>query len=272
VPSALGDWAYDVADTKLSRSAKPKHVLQLCVYAKLIGSVQEVLPPRMHVVLGSGEVVTLRTSAVAHYYSVASGRFEAYADAPGDVSAGEPCGHCRFCRWSEACEAEWEAADHLSIVAGITRGQIERLRSVAVNSIGDLAALPRDRRVQGIQPAAMERLVAQAGLQHHSRRTGENRLEVLPLERDRGFARLPRPDPGDIFFDMEGDPLFEEGLEYLSDWCARTTARSASMPTGPTTARRRRRRFRTRSTSSSTGSPAIRPPTSTITLPTRRAL
>ena len=215
VPSALGDWAYDVADTKLSRSAKPKHVLQLCVYAELIGAVQEVLPPRMHVVLGSGEVVTLQTSAVAHYYSVARGRFEAYADAPGDVSAGEPCGHCRFCRWSEACEAEWEAADHLSIVAGITRGQIERLRAVGVNSIGNLAAVPRDMRVPGIQPAALERLVAQAGLQHHSRRTGENRLEVLPLERGRGFDRLPRPDPGDIFFDMEGDPLFEEGLEYL---------------------------------------------------------
>jgi predicted RecB family nuclease len=33
----------------------------------------------------------------------------------------------------------------------------------------------------------------------------------------KGFARLPRPDPGDIFFDMEGYPSFDDGssLEYL---------------------------------------------------------
>ena len=38
---------------------------------------------------------------------------------------------------------------------------------------------------------------------------------MLPLERGRGFDRLPRPDPADVFFDMEGDPLFEEGLENV---------------------------------------------------------
>lgn len=31
----------------------------------------------------------------------------------------------------------------------------------------------------------------------------------------KGFARMPQPDPGDLFFDMEGDPLAEGGLEYL---------------------------------------------------------
>jgi uncharacterized protein len=40
---------------------------------------------------------------------------------------------------------------------------------------------------------------------------------LLPpdAERRRGFHRLPRPDPGDVFFDMEGDPLEDDGLEYL---------------------------------------------------------
>jgi uncharacterized protein len=38
-----------------------------------------------------------------------------------------------------------------------------------------------------------------------------------PLEQERGFALLPKPDPGDLFFDMEGFPYFEAagGLEYL---------------------------------------------------------
>lgn len=54
VASALGDYAYDVADTKLSRSAKPKHVIQLCVYADLVGQVQGVMPASLYVSLGDG--------------------------------------------------------------------------------------------------------------------------------------------------------------------------------------------------------------------------
>ena len=52
VASRLGGYAYDVADTKLSRTARPKHVIQLCVYAELLEQVQGEAPPRMHVVLG----------------------------------------------------------------------------------------------------------------------------------------------------------------------------------------------------------------------------
>jgi hypothetical protein len=47
--------------------------------------------------------------------------------------------------------------------------------------------------------------------------SGENRLELLPPLPGKGFARLPQPDPGDIFFDMEGYPFYDDGssLEYL---------------------------------------------------------
>ena len=213
--SSLGPWAYEVADTKLSRSARPKHLLQLCVYADLLARRQGVLPPLMHVVLGDGSIVSLRTSAVIHYFSVARDRFEAFAGAPPEASCGDPCGHCRFCRWSEACDAVWEAADHLGIVAGMTRGQIEALRAAGIDSITDLSAARAGVRIEGIQPATLDRLVAQAGLQAHQRATGERKLEILPPQADRGFARLPVPDAGDLFFDMEGDPLYEGGLEYL---------------------------------------------------------
>src|SRR3546814_9079284 len=40
-PSALGDYAYEVADTKLARSAKPKHILQMCVYCDILARSEE---------------------------------------------------------------------------------------------------------------------------------------------------------------------------------------------------------------------------------------
>jgi predicted RecB family nuclease len=213
--STLGDYAYDVADTKLARTAKPNHVIQLCVYADLLGAAQGVEPPHMHVVLGDGKVVSLRTADVRHYYRVARGRFEAFAATPPPASAAEPCGHCAFCRWTDTCTAEWEKSDHLSLVANINRGQIDKLRAANINTLRQLAAVPAATRIPNLQSDTLVRLRAQAALQVARRDTGKNQHEMLPPQPGRGFARLPKPDPGDLFFDMEGDPLYEMGLEYL---------------------------------------------------------
>ncbi|MBV5327140.1 MAG: ribonuclease H-like domain-containing protein, partial [Chlorobium sp.] len=52
-------------------------------------------------------------------------------------------------------------------------------------------------------------------MQLKARQTGQNQFLLLPQEPKRGFMRLPHPAPGDLFSDMEGDPLEEGGLEYL---------------------------------------------------------
>ena len=40
-------------------------------------------------------------------------------------------------------------------------------------------------------------------------------LEHIPITEGKGLSRLPRPSGGDLFFDMEGAPIYPEGLEYL---------------------------------------------------------
>jgi predicted RecB family nuclease len=215
VQSSLGPFAYDVADTKLSRSAKPKHVIQLCVYGDLLTAVQGVPPPRYHVALGTGEMVSLDSASVSHYFGFARTRFTTFADMADRASAAEPCGHCLYCRWSDACAAEWEELEHLSLVAGMTRGQIGKLRAAGVASLRALAALPPGAVIPTLNPDSLTRLQGQAGLQLVRRDTGEGRIELLELIAGKGFDRLPMPADGDLFFDMEGDPLFDGGLEYL---------------------------------------------------------
>jgi predicted RecB family nuclease len=214
-PSALGDYSYEIADTKLSRSAKPKHLIQMCIYADLLAREQGVEPDRMHVVLGDGTIATIRVDAVNHYFVFARDRFLERTGLAVDQSAGSPCGHCLYCRWAAHCQAEWEAADHLSIVAGLGRGQAEALREAGIADLVALATLAPGRAVAGIQPETLERLRHQARLQASQRATGVRSCELLDAAPGRGLLRLPRPDPGDMFFDMEGDPLFDGGLEYL---------------------------------------------------------
>jgi len=62
-----------------------------------------------------------------------------------------------------------------------------------------------------------ERLHQQAELQVEERKTTRPVHELIECDQaGLGLAALPEPSPGDLFFDMEGDPFIEDGgLEYL---------------------------------------------------------
>ena len=207
---------YEVVDTKLSRSAKPKHVVQLCTYSALVGREQERLPRSMRVVLGDGSEVPLKVSDFLYYFEIARDRFQAFCASPPSTSIGEPCAHCGTCRWLERCEGDWEQSDHLCLVANVRRDQMMKLREAGFATMTALARMPNSMKVGNIQRDTLDRLRSQARLQVEKREDGQNRTEVLPRQPGKGFDRLPRPSEGDLFFDMEGDPLWEDGgLEYL---------------------------------------------------------
>jgi len=214
-PSNLGDYSYEVADTKLSRSARPKHLIQMGIYSDILAAEQGAAPKAMHVVLGDGSTASVRVDQIIHYFRNARGRFLSFIDTPPRQSSGAPCGHCHFCRWAQRCAADWEAAHDLSLVAGLSRGQAQALRNARIPDLIALAASADDLSVPAIQPETLKRLQSQARLQAEYRTSGNRSVERLDADAGRGLGRLPAPDEGDMFFDMEGDPLFEGGLEYL---------------------------------------------------------
>ena len=212
--SALGSHSYEVADTKLARRAKPYFILQLCFYSELVSQAQGLEPERIHVVLGDGAHHSFRLAEFSAYFRHVRDSFLAEL---GDGVAGtypEPVAHCQICRWRTVCDARREADDHLSLVANITSRQRERLVEAGVSTLAALGSeLPP---VAGIDGEVLTRLHKQAELQLAARQTGELDYELRDPQQGRGFARLPQPSPGDVFFDMEGDPLFDGGgLEYL---------------------------------------------------------
>ncbi|MDO9225269.1 MAG: TM0106 family RecB-like putative nuclease [Pseudomonadota bacterium] len=215
-PSALGAWSYEVADTKLAHQAKPKFMIQLAHYSELLASDQGIYPERMHLVFGNHTERSFRVGDYRHYYRRLRQRFDAFLDKL-PATAPEKCDACDYCDWRERCAAEWEAQDHLNRVANISKMQIKRLRQQGVHTLAQLGSLASNATVTGMRPETLAKLRAQAGLQYKKRETGENQLELLPRDASArtGFDRLPPPDDGDLFFDMEGDPLHEGGLEYL---------------------------------------------------------
>src|SRR6266536_2444364 len=210
------DGTYEVADTKLARHSKPSYILQLCFYSEQVARIQGREPDRMHVVLGSGERDSFRFHDFAAYYRRVRARFVAAVEARLDTYP-LPVPHCPLCDFLPLCEAQWERDDHPTRVANLRRDQVAKLTAVDITTLTELAEASEDDRPPGMAAAIFDALREQAELQLHPARTGEHVHRLLPPEPARGLALLPPPSPGDLFFDIEGDPFWEArgGLEYL---------------------------------------------------------
>ena len=234
-PSDLGEWSYEVWDTKLARHAKASAVLQLCMYSDLLAELQGRAPERMHLALGGvqRETASFRVADYAAYYRSVARDLEALLGDPAPVfpvpSRPEPVEHCGVCRWTLECRAQWRAEDDLSLVANLTSRQRRALHAIEVTTRTALAEppAPLPDRLDGAGRDALARIRAQAQIQVRGEREGEVLSERIAPARDRegalvpnaGLLMLPEPSPGDLFFDIEGDPFFAsdevDGIEYL---------------------------------------------------------
>jgi predicted RecB family nuclease len=239
VPSALGAWSYEVIDTKLARETKGATVLQLSLYSELLSAVQGLTPEHMYVVTpGSGfEPQRYRTASFAAYYRrVKNGLANFLSSDSAGATYPEPNEHCALCAWRLPCDQRRRADDHLCLVAGITKVQTNELRGHDVSTLATLAKLPLplNWKPERGSAASYSKVREQARIQWEGRVAAKPVYETLTVEKDLGLSRLPAPSPGDVFFDLEGDPFVEgggleylfgyafgqEGLQYVGDWAA----------------------------------------------------
>lgn len=219
--SDLGDWSYEVADTKLARETRGGTVLQLCLYSDLLAKAQGKLPELMHVVTPASDFkpVSYRTAAYAAYYrQVRNALEQTLAANTGAATYPDPREHCDICRWRVDCETRRRSDDHLSLVAGISGTQIAELARRNVTTLGSLACLPVPlpwKPERGLAQS-YERSREQARVQLSGRLSGQAIYETLPTAEGAGLQRLPESSSGDIFLDLEADPFVGDvGLEYL---------------------------------------------------------
>jgi len=229
-PSALGQHSYEIVDTKLSKKSRAKFIIQLAFYADLLEGIQGEAPKFVSVVLGDGAEEKFQLTDYRYYYLSLKQRFldflaiaEKQGIAPLAASCTPfPCDKCDLCHWRDRCNNWWDETDHLTQVANIQKTHIHKLNASGVNTVEQLANLPPTARIPKIPDPVLQRLRHQAQLQNKANKTGERFVELIDVDPDqaaepgpRGFARLPKPSGHDLFFDMEGFPHVEDGLEYL---------------------------------------------------------
>ena len=209
-----GDAIYEVYDTKLARSAKITALLQLAAYSEQLHKIGIATGEHVYLILGDGKHSTHRLSDILPVYRKRRARLQEIID--GRVADPEPtpwgdtrytaCGHC------DACKEQVDATRDVLLVANLRLTQRARLRAAVVTTIDQLAI--RREPVDGISDATLTTLRNQAAVQ----------LESTPAAPAWRFAdsaqlgALPNPDDGDIFFDFEGDPLFQDGTTWGIDY------------------------------------------------------
>ena len=132
-------------DTKLARETKGGTVLQLCLYADLVKSLQGRLPEFGYVVApwSNYKPQAYRMDDYSAFYRRVRRSLEEFLEAPnhGEVYP-EPKDFCDVCGWRAHCKERRRADDHLCLVAGISKLQTNELQQQAIRTVAELAAMP----------------------------------------------------------------------------------------------------------------------------------
>ena len=209
---------YSVYDTKLSRHARVPALLQLAAYADALENNGIEIADRLHLMLGDGSTTDHSAVNLLPVYRRQRAHLEDIIDE--HVAEDEPvdwadsrytaCGRC------DACDQQVLARDDLLLVAGLTGGTRAHLHTAGITTTVELATSVGP--VDDISARTLAALRSQATLQIAQRNSGRTEFEIFDAD---ALGSIPEPNPGDIFFDFEGDPLWAEtgssewGLEYL---------------------------------------------------------
>ncbi len=214
--SLFGDFHYEIWDTKLAKVVKPYFIIQLCCYVEMLEALQGRRPEHIVVVLGNGEQKRLRTNDYFYYYQNLKQRFLKIHQQFSINNRPDPAESNGWGRWGAYAEELLKQADHLIQVATMTKSQIKKLQKAGISTMQALVNTDVTR-VKGINTPVFERLKSQATIQKESNGRDIPLYKILPHEasKKQGLALLPPGSPHDIFFDIEGYPLEDGGLEYL---------------------------------------------------------
>ncbi len=214
--SRFGPFHYEVWDTKLAKTVKSSFLIQLCCYAEMLETIQERRPEKVVVVLGHGEPIHHATRDYFYYYQHLKHRFlQAHLDFSMQ-NKPSPANSRSWGHWSKHADELLKNADHLCQIATITNSQVNKLNKAGINTM--LALVEKEcGLIKGLHSDVVSRLKAQAKIQKESNGKEIPLYQILPHDPRKkvGLSLLPPSSPLDIYFDIEGFPLEEGGLEYL---------------------------------------------------------
>jgi uncharacterized protein len=212
-----GTAIYEPVDTKSARVAKRGAVLQVAAYAEALSRLGRPSPRSVHLWLaGEDDWSASAEPLIALARRLRIRVTERLPDLgavpiPDWAAPREACARCKF---AEFCDSGRHRDRDVSMIQGIRSITRTHLVEAGLTTIDAVAASQPADRPTLISIDTFENLRAQSALQVEGERQGKILHEVTE---PRVLIGLPARSPGDIWFDMEGDPYAPgpAGLEYM---------------------------------------------------------
>lgn len=217
---------YEVNDTKLARKAKITALLQLAAYAEQLEKNDIPVGSQVKLLLGDGKTSIHELSDIMPVFKKRrnrlknviaerqANRVENGGPSPWNDPRYTQCGKCPVCKEQLALHED------VLLVSNLRMTQRAKLRAAGVETVSQLAVF-EGQSVEGISDSTLATLRAQAVIQVASmNKIGSgDKVPAFEMFAPEVLAKIPAPNAGDIFFDFEGDPLYQEGdlwnLDYL---------------------------------------------------------
>lgn len=221
------DGSFAVWDTKLARHAKVGALLQLAAYGDQLLKAGIEPAPLVTLVLGDENHSDHRLADLLPVYRERRDRFlelvEKHRGQPNPVEWGDgshtACGRCEY------CQLMVEETRDLLLVGRMSTARRAKLHKEGIHTIDDLAVMEvgDDESLLALRDQArMQTGVAEVdGSVQYTDKHGHTKTLSYRVLDDNSLSNVPEPDDGDIFFDFEGDPLWQDpltgrwGIEYL---------------------------------------------------------
>ena len=219
IKSNLGEWSYEIIDTKNSGKVKGDHIYQLSLYSFLLQEAQGIFPKNFYVLLKDKSKVPIMLNDVYASFLKQKNYFEMAMEKELNRKILEKISHCSLGDIQEFCENEWKEKKHLNQVLGSNKNNIKKLNNAGVTNFNKLAKLDPKKKIEGLRDETKIKLIKQVKLQIEGDEKGYPIFEIKEenLILNKGFNLLPKPSECDLFFDLEGvqDYVFPGKLEYL---------------------------------------------------------
>jgi len=213
---------YEVFDTKLARSAKVTALLQLAAYADQLNAHGIEVAESATLILGSQQHSSHRLKDIMPVFKkrrqrlrrIIAERFAHWQAGGGPLEWNDP--NTPFCGRCAACEEQIVLYDDLLLVADMRLSQRKKLRAAGIETLADLAT--SSGPVPDLVEQTLHTLRSQAAAQWRTRQLPPDSTPYFEVDRPEWLSGIPKPSGGDIFFDFEGDPLYEEDGQWNLDY------------------------------------------------------
>ena len=220
---------YEPWDVKSAFKLKPENILQICHYSYILNKKFDLMPEYGKIILRDRSVEEIEINKFYDYFCSINERIKSFISRQKKEPYPSKCNLCNICEYKIYCENIWKKDDHLNQVANISKKQINILEKNNISTLNQLSITSKNSDIKGINKNSLELLIDQSKLQREYLKNKKLDYQII-FDRKKnfsdpskviGFELLPKSDSNDLFFDIEGYPMYfdssynSSGLEYL---------------------------------------------------------